>query len=117
MSNVLFAHSYFYHVDAKQWRFKQPYPPLATILAAAVVRDAGFHVSLFDTNLRKEHRELNHYLRAERPQYFVIYDDSFNYLTKMCLTKMREAAFEMAKAASKFGFTVIVATSDAADHY
>jgi anaerobic magnesium-protoporphyrin IX monomethyl ester cyclase len=117
MSNVLFAHSYFYHFDAKQWRFKQPYPPLATLLAASVVREAGFNVSLFDTNLRKDHHELVNFLRKEHPQYFVIYDDSFNYLTKMCLTKMREAAFEMAKAASKFGCTVIIATSDAADHY
>jgi anaerobic magnesium-protoporphyrin IX monomethyl ester cyclase len=117
MTNVLFAHSYFYHFDAKQWRFKQPYPPLATVLAAAVVRNAGFNVSLFDTNLRTDHHELIQFLRQEHPQYFVIYDDSFNYLTKMCLTKMREAAFEMAKAASKFGCTVIVATSDAADHY
>jgi anaerobic magnesium-protoporphyrin IX monomethyl ester cyclase len=117
MSNVLFAHSYFYHFDAKQWRFKQPYPPLATLLAAAVARQAGFNVSLFDTNLRKDHHELNDFLRKEHPRYFVIYDDSFNYLTKMCLTKMREAAFEMAKAASRFGCIVIVATSDAADHY
>jgi anaerobic magnesium-protoporphyrin IX monomethyl ester cyclase len=117
MTNVLFAHSYFYHFDKKQWRFKQPYPPLATILAAAVIRNAGFNTSLFDTNLRKDASELISYLRREHPRYFVIYDDSFNYLTKMCLTKMREAAFEMAKAASKFGCIVIVASSDAADHY
>jgi anaerobic magnesium-protoporphyrin IX monomethyl ester cyclase len=117
MTNVLFAHSYFYHFDKKQWRFKQPYPPLATILAAAVIQKAGFNVSLFDTNLRKDTSELTSFLRKNRPQYFVIYDDSFNYLTKMCLTKMREAAFEMAKTASKFGCTVIVASSDAVDHY
>ncbi|HEY0741651.1 MAG TPA: radical SAM protein, partial [Chryseosolibacter sp.] len=117
MSNVLFAHSFFYHFDSKQWRFKQPYPPLATIIAAAVVRNAGFNVSLFDTNLRKHPGDLIGFLQREHPQYFVIYDDSFNYLTKMCLTKMREAAFDMAKAASKFGCTVIVATSDAADQY
>jgi anaerobic magnesium-protoporphyrin IX monomethyl ester cyclase len=117
MSNVLFAHSYFYHFDKKQWRFKQPYAPLATVLAAAVIRNAGFKVSLYDTNLRKDCSDLIAVLRRERPKYFVIYDDSFNYLTKMCLTKMREAAFEMAKVASKFGCTVIVASSDAADHY
>ncbi len=117
MSKVLFAHSYFYHFDPKQWRFKQPYPPLATILAASVIRESGFNVALFDTNLREGHDQLNDFLRNEHPQYFVIYDDSFNYLTKMCLTKMREAAFEMSKVASKFGCTVIVASSDAADHY
>jgi anaerobic magnesium-protoporphyrin IX monomethyl ester cyclase len=117
MSTVAFAHSYFYHFDKKQWRFKQPYPPLATILAAAVIRNAGFDVSLFDTSLRENTNDLISFLRRERARYFVIYDDSFNYLTKMCLTKMREAAFEMAKTASKLGCTVVVASSDASDHY
>jgi anaerobic magnesium-protoporphyrin IX monomethyl ester cyclase len=117
MTNVLFTHSYFYRFDKKQWRYKQPYPPLATILAASVVRNAGFHVALFDTNLQKSPEQIVHHLQRERPTYVVIYDDSFNYLTKMCLTKMREAAFDMAKRAKKFGCTVIVSSSDAADHY
>ncbi|HYG17492.1 MAG TPA: radical SAM protein, partial [Ohtaekwangia sp.] len=88
--SVLFTHSYFYKFDAKQWRFKQPYPPLATILAAAVVRDAGFAVSLFDTALRDSPSEIIASIRYHKPEYLVIYDDGFNYLTKMCLTNMRE---------------------------
>jgi anaerobic magnesium-protoporphyrin IX monomethyl ester cyclase len=115
--NVLFTHSYFYTFDAKQLRFKQPYPPLGTIQAAAVVREAGFPVSLFDTNLEESTEEINSYIQRERPAYVVIYDDGFNYLTKMCLTKMREAAFDMTKRAKKFGCTVIVSSSDANDHY
>jgi anaerobic magnesium-protoporphyrin IX monomethyl ester cyclase len=117
MTNVLFTHSYFYRFDRKQLRFKQPYPPLATIQAAAVVREAGFNVSLFDTNLRNSSEEITSSLQRERPQYVVIYDDSFNYLTKMCLTNMREAAFDMARRAKKFGCIVIVSSSDASDHY
>jgi anaerobic magnesium-protoporphyrin IX monomethyl ester cyclase len=116
-TNVLFTHSYFYKFDAKQWRSKQPYPPLGTILAAAVIRRAGFHVSLFDTNLRNSPDEITTPLLRERPSYVVIYDDGFNYLTKMCLTKMRDAAFDMAKRAKKSGCTVIVSSSDASDHY
>jgi len=116
-TNVLFAHSYFYKFDAKQWRFKQNYPPLGTIQAAAVIRNSGFHVSLFDTNLRDSPEEITTPILRERPSYVVIYDDCFNYLTKMCLTKMREAAFDMAKRAKKSGCTVIVASSDASDHY
>jgi anaerobic magnesium-protoporphyrin IX monomethyl ester cyclase len=117
MINVLFTHSYFYKFDRKQQRFKQPYPPLATILAASVIRSAGFNVSLFDTNLRNSSEEIVSSLQRERPEYVVIYDDSFNYLTKMCLTNMREAAFDMARRAKKFGCTVIVSSSDSADHY
>lgn len=114
---VLFTHSYFYKLDAKQWRFKQPYPPLATLLAAAVVREAGFPVFFFDTGLCDSPEEITAAIRNHKPQYLVIYDDGFNYLTKMCLTNMREAAFAMARIGKSFGCTVVVASSDAADHY
>lgn len=117
MTNVLFTHSYFYRLDAKQWRFRQPYPPLGTIQAASVLRAAGYNVSLFDTNLRKSPLEIVPWLQSERPAFVVIYDDGFNYLTKMCLTAMRDAALVMAKRAKSFGCTVIVCSSDASDHY
>ncbi len=117
MSKVLFTHSYFYRLDPKQWRFHQPYPPLGTIQAAAVIRNAGFDVSLFDNNLRSGPAELEERLRANPVDYLVIYDDGFNYLTKMCLTNMREAAFAMVKTGKRFGCRVIVCGSDAHDHY
>lgn len=117
MSNVLITHSYFYRFDRKQWRFKQPYPPLGTIQAAAVIRESGFHVSLFDTNLKEGPGQLNKTIQQQQAKYLVIYDDGFNYLTKMCLTNMREAAFEMAKTAKKQGCIVIVCSSDATDQY
>ena len=115
--SVLFTHSYFYKLDPKQWRFKQPYPPLATLLAAAVIRDAGFTVSMFDTGLKDSPSEIISAIRNNKPEYLVIYDDGFNYLTKMCLTNMREAAFMMAKIGKRFGCTVIVSSSDSTDHY
>jgi len=115
-SRVLFTHSYFYKFDPKQWRFKQPYPPLATLLAAAVVRDSDFDVSLFDVCLKDGPQEIKEHI-AKNPRYVVIYDDGFNYLTKMCLTNMREAAFEMATMAKKNGSIVIINSSDATDHY
>src|SRR5690606_17437979 len=116
MTRVLFTHSYFYRFDSKQWRMKQPYPPLATILAAAVVRERGFDVSLFDTNLRKDTRELRQALGRFNPQYLVVYDDVFNYLSKMCLTNMRDAAQDMIADAKAAGCRVIVSGSDASDH-
>lgn len=115
--SVLFTHSYFYKYDPKQWRFKQPYPPLATILAASVIRQAGFSVSLFDTGLRDSPSEIIASIRYHKPEFLVIYDDGFNYLTKMCLTNMREAAFMMAKIGKRFGCTVIVSSSDSTDQY
>jgi anaerobic magnesium-protoporphyrin IX monomethyl ester cyclase len=117
MKKILFTHSYFYKLDAKQWRFKQPYPPLATLLAAAVVREHGYDVALFDTNLRSSPLEIEQSLRVAKPDYVILYDDGFNYLTKMCLTVMREAAFTMIQRARQYGCTVIVSSSDASDHF
>src|SRR5690349_16557742 len=106
MSKVLFTHSYFYKLDSKQWRFKQPYAPLATILAAAVVRERKFDTHLFDNCLRDSPLEINGYLEKIKPKYLVIYDDGFNYLTKMCLTVMRDACFTMAAAGKEAGCVV-----------
>jgi len=117
MKNILFTHSYFYQFDQKQWNTKQPYPPLGTIYAAAVMREAGYQVSLFDTALIDSPEKIIPVIQIEKPDYLVIYDDGFNYLTKMCLTNMREAAFRMAEIAKQKGIKVIASSSDAADHY
>jgi anaerobic magnesium-protoporphyrin IX monomethyl ester cyclase len=114
---ILFTHSYFYKRDPKQWRFKQPYPPLGTLLAASVMRAQGHDVALLDNNLKDGPHVIVPALTEHRPQYVVIYDDGFNYLTKMCLTVMRDAAFVMAEESRKHGCTVIICSSDATDHY
>ncbi len=116
MSDILFTHSYFYKFDRKQWETQQPYPPYGTLYAAALMRSCGFEVGLFDTALRDSPAELEAVMQREQPRYLVIYDDGFNYLTKMCLTRMREAAFEMAKMGKKYGCQVIVNSSDSTDH-
>jgi anaerobic magnesium-protoporphyrin IX monomethyl ester cyclase len=116
MTDVLFANAYFYPMDAKQWKFRQPYPPLATILAAAIVRGEGYTVSLFDTNLRTSPQDIKITLENKKPKFFIIYDDGFNYLSKMCLTVMREAAFQMIVEAKQAQCKVIVSSSDATDH-
>ncbi|MCK6691499.1 MAG: B12-binding domain-containing radical SAM protein [Thermoanaerobaculia bacterium] len=115
--SILFTHSYFYRFDPKQWKAQQPFPPYGTLYAAAVMRECGFGVSLFDTNLRKSPEEIIPLLKTQKPAYLVLYDDGFNYLTKMCLTNMREAAFRMIKLGKEYGCTVIVSSSDSTDHF
>lgn len=103
--------------DPKQWATGQPYPPLATIGAAALLRREGFYVSLFDTMFVEDPDEVSPHLELRRPDFFVVYDDGFNYLTKMCLTNMREAAFRMIQLARERGSIVILSSSDSTDHY
>jgi anaerobic magnesium-protoporphyrin IX monomethyl ester cyclase len=116
MSKALFTHSYFYPLDHKQWQFKQPYPPLMTLQAASLAREKGIEVSLFDSNLRKDPRQIVSVLEQEKPNYLILVDDGFNYLTKMCLSVMREAAFSIIQEAKKNGCVVIVNSSDSTDH-
>lgn len=95
MSDILFSHSYYYRLDPKQWKNHTPFPPLGTLYAASLLRENGYQVDLFDTNLLDNPRAITGKLENDKPRYLVIYDDGFNYLTKMCLTIMREACFEM----------------------
>src|SRR6478752_2515069 len=117
MSSVLFTHSYFYKLDPKQWSFKQPYPPLGMLQTASVIRDAGHQVTAFDVALKDGTESISPIIEKEKSKYFVFYDDGFNYLTKMCLTVMRDAAFTMASMAKKQGSIVIISSSDSTDQY
>lgn len=117
MKKILFSHSYFLRFDPKQWATAQPYAPLGTLYAAALMREHGYDIALFDTMFEKYPASVSAALEYHNPDFFVIYDDGFNYLTKMCLTNMRDAAYEMIQLAKKQGCTVIVSSSDSTDHY
>jgi anaerobic magnesium-protoporphyrin IX monomethyl ester cyclase len=116
-NNILFSHSYFLRFDPKQWATGQPYPPLGTLYAAGLMREKGYSVSLFDTMFAHSAKDIESTLNNHAPHFFVLYDDGFNYLTKMCLTNMRKAAFDMIKLAKAKGCTVIVSSSDSTDHF
>ena len=117
MKSILFTHSYFLRFDPKQWQLGQPYPPLGTLYAAALMRENNYEVALFDTMFKSDPEEVAAAITESKPDFFVIYDDGFNYLTKMCLTNMRGAAFSMCKLAKAEGCIVIVSSSDATDRY
>ena len=103
MTEVLFGQSYYLRFDPKLWEAMQPYPPLGSLYAAAYTRDKGHDVALFDAMLAESEDEWAAALDKHRPKYAVLYEDSFNYLSKMCLLRMREAAFAMAEAAKARG--------------
>src|SRR6478609_8371266 len=95
MKKILITHSYFLHFDPKQWATGKPYAPLGTLYGASVLRERGYEVSFHDVMFSQKAEEIIPVLEKESPDIFIIYDDGFNYLTKMCLTNMREAAFAM----------------------
>jgi anaerobic magnesium-protoporphyrin IX monomethyl ester cyclase len=116
MVDVLLAHSYFLKYDPKQTEKMHPYPPLATLYVAAYLRSMGYSVALFDAMLSEGESEFETALQQHRPQFVVLYEDSFNFLVKMCLSRMREASHRMSAAARACGATVIAAGPDVSDH-
>lgn len=115
MLRIQLAHSYFLRFDRKQWDRGKPYPPLATIQVAAMLRQMGHEVGLFDAMLAEGVDEYAATLRGARPGLVVLYEDNFNFLTKMCLDRMHEAACRMVAEARATGARVVVAGSDASD--
>jgi anaerobic magnesium-protoporphyrin IX monomethyl ester cyclase len=115
MLSILVCHSYFLRFDQKQLERAKPYPPLATLQVAAQLRQAGHQVSLFDAMLATGTEDYERQLEAVSPQLVLFYEDNFNFLSKMCLGKMRDACCEMVASARRRGVRVITAGSDATD--
>jgi anaerobic magnesium-protoporphyrin IX monomethyl ester cyclase len=116
VADILLAHSYHLPYDPKQVRKMQPYPPLGTLYAATALRRHGMSAAVFDPMLQDPVSGFLEVLRLEKPAILAIYEDDFNFLTKMCLTRMRELAWQLAQAARATGAIVIVHGSDATDH-
>src|SRR6266511_1666591 len=117
MTQILLGQSYFLRFDPKLWEAMQPYPPLGTLYAASYLRQHGYEVALFDAMLAESEDEWGKALDEHQPQYAILYEDNFNYLSKMCLLRMRDAAFTMIEMAKSRGCTVILCGADATDHY
>src|ERR1700761_878524 len=116
MADVLLTHSYHLARDAKQFRKMQPYPPLGTLYAATALRSAGISVGVYDTMFAEPVSGFRAALEEHRPKIVVIHEDDFNFVTKMCLTHMRDLANKLATIAHGVGLTVIAHGSDATDH-
>jgi anaerobic magnesium-protoporphyrin IX monomethyl ester cyclase len=115
MLSILVCHSYFLRLDQKQQARAKPYPPLATLQVAALLRTAGHEVALFDAMLADDQTRFERQLDVLRPQVVLFYEDNYNFLSKMCLGRMREAAFSMLAAARARNMRCLSAGSDASD--
>jgi radical SAM superfamily enzyme YgiQ (UPF0313 family) len=120
LKRVLLTHSNHVRSDAKQAARMQPYPPLQTLLAAAVLRERGMRVVFFDPALEATLDDVRTKfvaaLEREEPELLVVCEDDFNFLTKMCLLHSRKLAFWMAQTAQAKCVPAVVHGSDATDH-
>jgi anaerobic magnesium-protoporphyrin IX monomethyl ester cyclase len=113
---ILFGHSFFLAQDAKQREKMKPYPPLSTLLAAALARREGHAAALFDATFAEGPRAFAAALERLAPSAVVLMEDNFNFLTKMCTAVRRDSALDMVRAARAHGCRVAVNGPDAADY-
>ena len=110
---ILLTHANHLYSDRKQVRKMQPYPPLQTLIAAALLRRDGHRVVFFDCTFD---RDFISSVDTYQPDLIAVCEDNFNFLTKMCLLENRELAFEIAAAARVRGIPAIVNSSDSTNH-
>lgn len=113
---ILLSHSYFLNNDAKQHERMKPYSPLSTLLLAALLREAGHEVALFDATFAVDVRAFEAALDVHRPSVVVVMEDNFNFLTKMCTSVRRDSALAMIGAARARGCRIAVNGPDVADN-
>jgi anaerobic magnesium-protoporphyrin IX monomethyl ester cyclase len=116
MPDILLGQAYYLRFDPKLWEAQQPYAPLGTLYAASYLRQRGHQPALFDAMLAGSVEDWSSALERTRPRVAAIYEDSFNYLSKMCLLRMRDAALTMIDRARAAAVPVVVSGSDATDH-
>jgi len=113
---ILVAHSFCLRRDRKQFERSKPYAPLATLLAAAILRERGHSVALFDSTFEPGGDGFGPRLGALDPEIVLLIEDNFNYLTKMCIEDRRADALHMVAAARGAGTRVAVNGPDASDN-
>ncbi len=103
------AQCYFRVLDPKEYSRQMPYPPLGSLICAELLRREGHEVTFFDAMLGTP-AELMEVYCSDDFDLVVFYDDEFNYLTKMSLSRMRETVLDLAGSIVE---PVVVYSSDA----
>ena len=112
---IVLSHSYFLKLDPKEDANNKPYPPLAPLYLSALIKnELGLQTMFYDVMFDKDVKNLQEFIIQQQPDVVIIYDDDFNYLTKMCLENMRMAILKIGQ--NKLNNTTYIAHgSDASD--
>jgi radical SAM superfamily enzyme YgiQ (UPF0313 family) len=100
--NILLANSYFLERDANEQKIMKPYPPLGLLCIAAVLKEAGHSVEIFDGTFSR-YADFQARLAGDRPDLVGIYT---NVIT-------RDVAVEMGREAVARRLPVVYGGPDA----
>lgn len=112
---ILLAHANMLAHDQKQTDKMLPYPPLATLYAAGSLRAMGHEVALFDGIFDPDLGRFQRLVKQHEPQVFLLIEDLFNFISKMCLGHMRSTGQQMCRLAKAAGAQVVACGPDASD--
>ncbi len=112
---IVIAHSFFLQRDPKQFARRKPYPPLSTLISAAILREQGHEVAFFDATFEPSAEAFAAALDRIEPSIVLLLEDNFNFLTKMCTVNRRWDALEMIHMAQRRGCRVAVNGPDPSD--
>jgi len=113
---IFIAQSYFRVLDPKEEHKNMPYPPLGTIIMATYLAKLGYDIHFYDCMIASNAEDIYDEINKFGPDILLLYDDEFNYVTKMSLLNMRDNTYEIIEYVKSKNIMSIVYTSDAIDH-
>ena len=100
--DIALVHALFISKDPVEQKIMTPYFPLGLMYLAAVVRQRGYAVEMFDCAFRQDYAEFEEYMRRVRPPVVGI----------TALATVRRNALILADIAHRHGATVVLGGSD-----
>jgi anaerobic magnesium-protoporphyrin IX monomethyl ester cyclase len=113
---ILIGQSYHRILDPKELKRNMPYPPLGALYIATILKNLNHEIIFHDSMIAENADEFKKLIIKTVPDLILLYDDEFNYLTKMCLLNMRKIAFEYITLSKQLKIPIFVYNSDAIDH-
>jgi radical SAM superfamily enzyme YgiQ (UPF0313 family) len=100
--DITLVHALFIDKDPIEKKIMTPYFPLGLMYLAAVLRERGYTVEMFDCAFRQDYSEFEEYMRRVRPPVVGI----------TALITVRRHALILAEIAHRYGATVILGGPD-----
>ena len=116
MARVLIAHNYHLPLDPREAAAGKPYPPLGTLVSAAMAEEAGHDVAVYDPMFTSDVGTFAAALDGHHPEKVALLADPHAIAQKMCTTRMRDAAIQMIRLAADRAIPVLAAGPDVSDH-